>query len=154
MGKNKSLIIGLIIFGVLIFIGGGILAGMLISNGNYSSTAIQDSASDANTEEVNEPTEQLVGKTGECNTGEVKYLSSGTYTVGTDIAYGEYLVQNDNKHSAPYVSLYVYPSETSYETDEFNDTRIAIFEAEETRNLKLDDNNYMRVVYGGKLTCW
>jgi len=154
MSKSKApKIIGIVV-AALLLIGGGVAGGLLLTKKNEKGT---NNNSTQQTVSENKPAETVaektVAKTGVCNAGEIKKLGAGTYTVGQDIASGEYTVQNDNKKDAPYVSLFVYPSKTSYASDEFNNNQIAIFESSETKSLKLDEGNYMRVVYGGKLTC-
>lgn len=152
--KNNLVTIIAVVVGALVLVGGGITAGILITRDKptynaQSSSKAQDTPSTASAETA----EKTVAKTGACNSGEIKHLSAGDFIVGEDIASGEYIIKNDNKKDAPYVSLFVYPSKNSALTDEFNRTEIAIFDSSETRTLKIDTGNYLKVVYGGLLTC-
>lgn len=153
--KNNLVTIIVIVVGALVLIGGGVTAGILLTrkdtqvNDMRSASKTQDVASTAPAESA----EKTVAKTGTCDSGEIKHLSAGDFVVGTDIASGEYIIKNDNKKDAPFVSLFVYPSKNSALTDEFNRTEVAIFDQSETRTLKIDAGNYLKVVYGGFLTC-
>lgn len=143
-----SLGIVVAIVAALILVGGGVVIAIMISRSNSTSNSQTTSPAQDST-----PTEKTVAKTGVCHTGETKHLGSGNFEIGVDMASGEYVVKNDAKKDAPYVSLYVYPSKEGAQTDEFNRTELAIFDANETRTAKLDTGNYLKVVYGGLLTC-
>lgn len=153
--KNNLVTIVVVVVGALVLVGGGITAGILLSRKDSPASDTQETSKSQDTAITApaETAEKTVAKTGACNSGEIKHLSAGEFIVGEDIASGEYIIKNDNKKDAPFVSLYVYPSKNSALTDEFNRTEVAIFDASETRTLKIDTGNYLKVVYGGLLTC-
>lgn len=153
--KNNLVVIIAIVVGAIVLVGGGVTAGILLTRKDDSTNTVQNTTQNkkVSSNDSAAPAEKTVAKTGVCNSGEIKHLSAGNFVVGEDIASGEYIVKNDNKKDAPFVSLFVYPSKNSALTDEFNRTELAIFDMSETRTVKIDAGNYLEVVYGGLLTC-
>lgn len=154
--KNNLVIIIVIIVSAIALMGGGLAVGILLTkNNNPTISKVQNTTQSQQpaSSDPGTPAEKIVAKTGVCHSGEIKRLSAGKYTVGEDIASGEYIIKNDNKKDSPYVSLAIYPSKSSMISDEYNNVRVAIFDPSETRSLKIDTGNYMDVAYGGLLTC-
>lgn len=148
--KNNNVVVIAVVVGAIVLVGGGVTAGILLTR---EDKPVANQAQQEQAKQDTTPAEKKVGKTGVCNTDEIKHLAAGNYVVGQDIASGEYTIKDDGRTDAPFVSLFVHPTKESYTTDEFNNTQIAIFDKNETRTLKLDEGNYIRVVYGGLLTC-
>lgn len=165
MAKNKALsIVGIIVVSVLL-VGGGVIGGKMMSN--KSSDDSKESSADikgSNEEqtavsELDKPEEKLVGKTGVCNTGEVKYIGSGNYVVGVDLASGEYVAQHNPKNgdtgSLKGISMYVYSSKAEFTADRYmsKTAEVVTFDTVQQKNVKLDEGNYIEVKIDGMLTC-
>lgn len=146
--KNKLVIIPAIVIGSLVLFGGGLATGLLLAKNNGAKEGTHQTASNSGT------SENMVAKTGTCTTGQTKTLARGTYTVGVDLAGGEYMLSNIHGSDDTDTGIVIYTDKATEAADHYNYAQMVNLTVENSSKIvKLDQGNYINVLASGKLSC-
>lgn len=145
--KNKLVIISAIVVGSLVLFGGGLATGFLLLKNNDVAESKQAASNST-------ASENTVAKTGTCTTGQTKTLARGAYTVGVDLAGGEYTLSNIHGTDDTDTGIVVYTDKATEAADHYSYAQMIDLNVEtSTKIVKLDQGNYINVLASGKLTC-